>query len=331
MHRQPKLLQLLAFRRFIRTRRVSEISTEEAQRLARRLQQRRMRDSQLSFPFQSEPSHNHERFMDDPVHNRPVFSDPPNENGLVTREYGIFNILREPTIVIERQVEFMNLFLGFEQANRYKIMDLLGNLIGYMEEKDFGIGKMIARQLFRLHRPFDIDIFDNNGKLLLNIKRPFSFINSHIKCFLPSYDDNDHLIFEELGESVQSWHLWRRRYNLFKLEDDNGDTFDQFGAIDAPFLSFDFPVRDREGLVIGLVDRNWVGLGRELFTDLGVYVIRMDPASFAGLGDVYPQVAGPLTVDQRAVLLATAVSIDFDYFSRHSRGGGGWFSFGSYE
>lgn len=26
----------------------------------------------------------------------------------------------------------------------------------------------------------------------------------------------------------------------------------------------------------------------------------------------------PMTLDQRAVLLSTAVSIDFDYFSRHS-------------
>ena len=35
-----------------------------------------------------------------------------------------------------------------------------------------------------------------------------------------------------------------------------------------------------------------------------------------------------LTLDQRAVLLANAVSIDFDYFSRHSRQTGGFLSFG---
>lgn len=139
------------------------------------------------------------------------------------------------------------------------------------------------------------------------------------------------LMYEVVGESVQSWHLWRRKYNLFKLEDEETDEYVQFGAIDSPFLAFDFPVRNEAGDVIASVDRNWVGLGRELFTDSGIYIIRMDPASFAGLGDLYPTVAGPLTLDQRAVLLGNAVSIDFDYFSRHSRPGGGFFSFGSYE
>lgn len=34
-----------------------------------------------------------------------------------------------------------------------------------------------------------------------------------------------------------------------------------------------------------------------------------------------------MTLDQRSVMLATAVSIDFDYFSRHSQGSGGFFPF----
>ena len=51
----------------------------------------------------------------------------------------------------------------------------------------------------------------------------------------------------------------------------------------------------------------------------------MDPASFSGMGNIYPSVAGPLTLDQRAILLGNAVSIDFDYFSRHSTGPGGGF------
>lgn len=235
-------------------------------------------------------------------------------------------------MVIERQMEFMNVILGFEQANRYKIMNSRGDQIGFMEEKDMGLLKVLGRQFFRLHRPFDIDVFNNYGDLLLTIKRPFSFINSHIKCYLPGYDRDGQLMHEIIGESIQSWHLWRRKYNLFKLEDDETDEYEQFGAIDAPFLSFDFPVTNENGDVIASVDRNWVGLGRELFTDTGVYIIRMDPASFEGLGNMYPSVAGPLTLDQRAVLLGNAVSIDFDYFSRHSRGpGGGLFTLGDVE
>ncbi|KAK6456978.1 phospholipid scramblase 1 [Scheffersomyces xylosifermentans] len=300
-----------------KTRITQEISEEEVKRYH---EQNPQRLGSNDFYYQTNPSKNSKEFEHEPSSYHTIFSIPPNENGLITPEDGIYDILKEPTLVIERQIEFMNVFLGFEQANKYRIMNALGEQIGYMEEKDMGLLKVLGRQFFRLHRPFDIDVFNNYGDLLLTIKRPFSFINSHIKCYLPGYDRDNSLIFENIGETIQSWHPWRRRYNLFKLEDEETSEFNQFGAIDAPFLSFDFPVKNQNGDVIASVDRNWVGLGRELFTDTGVYIVRMDPASFAGMGELYPSVAGPLTLDQRAILLGNAVSIDFDYFSRHSRG-----------
>lgn len=316
-----------------KTRITKEISEDEVKRFQESKLRQQQQQQEKQFYYQEEPSSDAKRFQDDPASHRAVFEIPPNENGLITPEDPIYDLLSEPTIVIERKVEFMNLFLGFEQANRYVIMNSTGEQIGYMEETDMGIFKMLGRQFFRLHRPFDIDVFNNFGEKILTIKRPFSFINSHIKAYLPGYDSQGLLIHEIIGESVQSWHLWRRRYNLFKLDDDQSNEYNQYGEIDAPFLSFDFPVRNGNGDVIASVDRNWVGLGREMFTDTGVYIVRMDPASFEGLGDLYPSVAGPLTLDQRAILLGTAISIDFDYFSRHSRGGGGIFSFGggSYE
>ncbi|EDO18404.1 hypothetical protein Kpol_1013p79 [Vanderwaltozyma polyspora DSM 70294] len=276
-------------------------------------------------------------------------------------------ILNEPTVIIERQIEMMNVFLGFEQANKYSIMDVMGNRIGYMMERDFSIGKAILRQLYRLHRPFTVDVFDNWGNVILTIHRPFSWINSHIKAYLPPSDISNYNYKHSnenysgitsntfsvppgrnmpipqniqesddvgilVGESIQNWHLWRRRYELFQRDVKEDVSFSQYGEIDAPFLSFDFPVADSEGKIMAGVDRNWVGLGRELFTDTGVYIVRFDSTrSFEG---IYPPESisnQVLTFDQRAVLLANAVSIDFDYFSRHSRTGGGLLSFGSYD
>ncbi|CAI4043980.1 Aim25p SKDI_10G3000 [Saccharomyces kudriavzevii IFO 1802] len=248
-------------------------------------------------------------------------------------------ILNEPTIIIERQIEFMNVFLGFEQANRYAIMDVNGNKIATMMERDFSITKAIMRQFYRLHRPFLVDVFDNWGNVIMTIKRPFSLINSHIKTILPpsAYVDNvsgstnyqDGKQGTIVGETIQNWHLWRRRYELFQKEGKEGSKFDQFGRIDAPFLSFDFPVTDANGKITASVDRNWVGLGREMFTDTGVYIVRFD--SQRCFNDIYPTEmlsSQVLTLDQRAVVLANAVSIDFDYFSRHSRQAGGFLSFG---
>ena len=127
---------------------------------------------------------------------------------------------------------------------------------------------------------------------------------------------------------------------------------------------------DVHGNLIGSINRNFRGFGREIFTDTGQYVLRMDAASpettnisNSGVVRRFPErgveqiplslkevreavtsnqltltseqrkdiargrpvmqlvertSATGLTLDQRAVMLATAVSIDFDYFSHTS-------------
>ncbi|KAF9978382.1 hypothetical protein BGZ73_002561 [Actinomortierella ambigua] len=295
-----------------------------------------------------------------------------------------------------RQIEMMNVLVGFEQANKYAIVDANGTPVGWVVEEDTSMVKAMGRQLMRTHRPFKAQVLDLQGNILLKISRPFAFINSRIMIWTP----DDRLI----GEVQQEWHIYRRRYNLFTVEqpdpeegrsdkvigvapgDENrlaiararGDapTLDrvQFAHIDGGFLALDFDMQDQRGRVMGSVNRNFVGFARELFTDSGQYVLRFDAASMQQLQQLQPglgataiappptsspttqttsssasqntslsdpkdtalqiqankdEVAlaqlerrGGLTLDQRAVMLACAVSIDFDYFSRHSGSGG---------
>lgn len=272
---------------------------------------------------------------------QPSTSYNPSTSSLITPTHPAFPLLSQSTLIIERRIEYMNLFLGFEQANQYAIYNTSNEQIGWIIERDFGLSKMILRQIYRLHRPFIVDVLDMNGNLMLSIKRPFSFINSHIKAMIPYTDqllrghqdaevnvDKDGLVV--VGESVQNWHLWRRKYNLFNFDFQNGN-YNQFGVIDSGFLSWDFPIYDQDNAVFSSVSRNFNGLFREAFTDTGVYVLRMDPLdnelSNGNSGNY--NVVEPLTLDEKAVVLANAVSIDFDYFSRHSgMGGGGLFIFG---
>jgi len=106
-------------------------------------------------------------------------------------------------------------------------------------------------------------------------------------------------------------------------------TFAQFSYIDEPFLSWDFSLRSAEDTLIGSVNRDFAGFGREIFTDTGVYALRMDAAAMTqesagqeNQSQLTDESRG-MTLDERAVMLATAVSVDFDYFSRHSSSGGG--------
>ena len=171
-----------------------------------------------------------------------------------------------------------------------------------------------------------------------------------------------------IGEAQQQWAPIRRKYNLFlfrqppnpeadfgnrritegnlplsefrqlQVSDDSKNNalgeYGQFAYVDEPWLSWDFSLFSADSRLIGSINRNFAGIGRELFTDTGVYALRMDAARSAdeprhlvsqssqqSMQRYEPQAKG-MTLDQRAVMLATAVSVDFDYFSRHSGSGG---------
>ena len=170
-----------------------------------------------------------------------------------------------------------------------------------------------------------------------------------------------------IGETQQQWAPLRRKYNLFLYRPVPGSEsrseaprippasqplsnsqaldlttthnqegeFGQFAYVDERFLSWDFSLLSADGRLIGSVNRNFSGFGREIFTDTGVYALRMDAAGLAQeprhliskTGQQDPREEQTrnvaMTLDQRAVMLATAVSVDFDYFSRHSGSGMG--------
>eukprot|EP00166_Cyanidium_caldarium_P001230 ctg_1631.g499 len=177
---------------------------------------------------------------------------------------------------------------------------------------------------------------------------------------------------DQLGEVHMNWHPWRRRYDLFDAQGR------QFGEVDAPLLAVSFPVRgdspstEATPPVVASVDKDWTGLGRELFTDARQYVVRYDPSATPEAvleearekmgaleapsrddaskrqletpaevaqrsetpaqwyqervaSDADAQVrlqSGALDLAKRATVLATAISIDYDYFSLHSSGPG---------
>lgn len=59
---------------------------------------------------------------------------------------------------------------GFEQANKYVIMDANGDHIGYMAEEEKGMANMMARQWFRTHRSFVTHVFDKHENEVLRVR-----------------------------------------------------------------------------------------------------------------------------------------------------------------
>lgn len=262
-----------------------------------------------------------------------------------------------PALVVVRQLEMMNVLIGYEEANRYRLCAPDGTVLGFLVEQETGFRGAMTRQMVGTHRAFKATILDPEGQVILTVKRPFSWINSRIFVCAPSESGREEDDDVVIGEVQQEWHLYRRRYNHFVSRNDE---MVQFASTDAGLLAWNFYVTDANGATVASVNRNFSGLARELFTDTGQYVLRFEgvldeladpriespPAPLAlpasdssssadsdstanpkgagesGISSSVPAVipAASLTYDQRAVLLASAVSIDFDYFTR-SRGG----------
>ncbi|EAU88330.2 hypothetical protein CC1G_05096 [Coprinopsis cinerea okayama7 len=182
------------------------------------------------------------------------------------------------------------------------------------------------------------------------------------------YTSNEEPVLDTFAEVQQIWHPWRRQYDLFLRQvrvlhspfdfqsqvhsrenpkrilslasdpqpepEPSGQVFQQFAKVDSGFLAWRFPILDAHGQEMAVIDRAFRGFGREIFTDTGRYLVQFgagdQPIEWDNQQILLPRRArSNLTLDQRALCLALAVNIDFDYFSRHSRiGGGGFFHIG---
>ncbi|KAG6874269.1 hypothetical protein C0995_001494 [Termitomyces sp. Mi166 len=205
------------------------------------------------------------------------------------------------TLVVERQMEMLNIFVGFEQSNRYTISPSIsyhtnqcisstippagneaGAPVGYIAEEPKGFLGTMARQVFATHRPFRAVVMDLQGSPILWIRRPFAWINSRmyvqrLKEF-SNYTADGEPVLDTFAEVQQIWHPWRRRYDLFLREgqrrilstasepqpEPETSIFTQFAKVDMGLLSWHFRLFDGRSDEIAYIDRAFRGFGREV-------------------------------------------------------------------
>ncbi|WBW71027.1 mitochondrial phospholipid scramblase [Schizosaccharomyces osmophilus] len=246
-----------------------------------------------------------------------------SKTGVINHDSPAAPLLSQDVLIVERQLEMMNVFLGYEQANRYVILNHEGHHLGYIAERGHAsFLSSMSRQLFHTHRSFVADVMDVHGNPVLQLQRPFSWINSrlNVSAFNNSSDQPS-----LVGEVIQKWHPWRRKYQLFLAQ---SNIVDQFAAVDERVLSWDFLLRNADNQILGSVNRNFMGLPREFLTDTGNYVLRFTSKDAnlgsvennqllqAAEGDTSQVCSREMSLEERAVMLGSAVTIDFDYFSR---------------
>ncbi len=206
---------------------------------------------------------------------------------------GATRLLSQSALVVTREIEMMNIFLGFEQANKYSIHAPSGELVGYLAEEEQGLlGGALQRQVLRTHRPFRATVMDASGKPVLMIRRPFTWINStaHIYAVREDYpvgygapQEGD---LELIGEVQQRWHLYRRRYELFlRMKERGRGEFCSvcrdrrwLSQLDLPYAGCGFEARRVNRPLI-----RW--LCSRVFTDTGQYVLRFDSVGETAMTD----------------------------------------------
>ncbi|GFR43289.1 hypothetical protein Agub_g4354, partial [Astrephomene gubernaculifera] len=167
--------------------------------------------------------------------------------------------LDHAALIVTRPIEWGTVIFGYEQANKYTVYDEAGRLVALVAEDWGGWGKEVGRQLLRQRRSFTATVFSADGsQVLFRLRRPAYLVSSTMFV-----EDGEGA---PIGEIHQRWHLMKRNYDLYMGKS-------QFAAISGNFLAWEFQLQDASGATLALVDRNFQGFAKEIFTDAGKYVV----------------------------------------------------------
>lgn len=201
----------------------------------------------------------------------------------------IVDFLRNTSLIfIHQKKEWGEIIFNFEFRNKYTLLNEKGEEIGKIEEKGSGFLIFFKRLLFRSHRPFDIDVYNSNGQLLMNLSRPFFFFFSSIEIT----DDKKNI----LGHVHRKFAFFSKVYEIL----DNKGALK--ARISSPILKiWTFPILNERGEEIAVISKKWGGILKEYFSDADRFGIQFN--------NVEEEV--------KPLLMGAAISIDFDFFEQN--------------
>lgn len=94
-------------------------------------------------------------------------------------------LMAQSGIRILQKFELAEVF-GFEGRNKYALADMNGQTIGFAAEQGKGIVGWFLRQYLGHWRRFDVTIFDNQRKPVLQLKHPFRWFFQKMDVCLPN-------------------------------------------------------------------------------------------------------------------------------------------------
>lgn len=203
-------------------------------------------------------------------------------------------------LLIKQKVEILEAFTGFESANKYKVLNSLGqDVFSAKEDTD-----CCTRQCCGPSRPFEMNILDNQQQEVLHLVRPLRCQSCCFPCCLQELEVHSPP-GTIIGTVEQEWSIF---YPKFLIKDESGEPILK---IEGPFCGceccsdVDFVLSSvANGEELGKISKQWSGLGKEVFTDADNF------------GISFPL---DLDVKVKATLLGATFLIDFMYFEKQNQ------------
>lgn len=188
------------------------------------------------------------------------------------------------TLIIHQAKRWGEILTGFDQKNKYSIIDESGNEVYQAGEEG---GSFLLRMFLKGMRPFTLLVMNPDGSQVIKVKRPFRFIFHECDVF-----DN---FGKNLGKVKAEWSIIRKKYIVF---DSMGiEKYRLFAPALHPW-TFQILQNDFE---VGKIIKKWSGAMKEMFTDADNFGIQ------------FPSDAN---VEIRGLLLGAVFLIDFVHFER---------------
>jgi uncharacterized protein YxjI len=188
--------------------------------------------------------------------------------------------------VLNRNNFFVKEHVGmFKAANNYDILcpETNEEILHCREEKLGFFTKMLRFTKYKTMTPFNVEIKTPEGKQIVRIAKPTSFILSKITV----HGEDD----EVIGTFKQKFSLFKSKFDILDAKGEKA--FNLKGK----WTGWDFKFLDDKENELASVSKKWAGLGKALFTSADNYMLTINE-------NVEPD------GDDRRLILASVICID---------------------
>lgn len=196
-------------------------------------------------------------------------------------------------LIIRQNKEWVEILTGWESSNSYSIFDDKGYKRADIFERSNGIFATILKQFWGSHRGFEAVVMSTNNSEAIRFKRPAYLLFSSLAVL--DKDGN------QLG------HVKRRFGIIFKKYDLLDKDMNVFAYIKSPIWAiWTFRVYlPSQSTPAASISKQWSGILKESFTDSDNFKLTFGTHVWS--------------MAQKCVLLAAAISIDFDFFENNNK------------